>query len=87
MITIWKFQVPVTDIVSVQMPAGAEILTVQVQDGACVWAMVDTDAKKVTRTFRWRGTGHVAGGVGIYVGTVQLMSGELVFHLFVDREP
>lgn len=84
-LTIWKYAIPVESEAVVEMPEGAEILTVQLQDGQpAIWARVNGAGKRVPRTFRWRGTGHAANGVGAYVGTVQ--AGPLVFHLFVDAE-
>lgn len=68
---------------TISMPAGAEVLCVQMQgDAPQIWALVDPGAPKEDRKFHWRGTGHPTGELGRYVGTVQLMSGSLVFHLF-----
>lgn len=87
MIAIYKYALTIDDELPVDMPAGAEILCVQMQgDVPCVWAKVDSKAPTVRRWFRWRGTGHPAEGVGVYVGTVQIMGARLVFHLFADRE-
>lgn len=81
--TIWKFDVPVDDRVSVLMPQSAEILCVQMQLGKpCIWARVDPEAPEELRRFAWRGPGHDADGLGKYLGTVQTHSGRLVFHLF-----
>lgn len=82
--TVWKY--PITPNVSdVQMPKGAKVLTVQMQNGQpCMWVLVDPDEKKETRTFMLIGTGHkVSPGVDLkYIGTFQLEEGRLVFHLF-----
>ncbi len=91
---IWKFPVPVEDEIAVGIPAGAEILCVQVEitpvgpAAPYVWALVETTAPDELRRFAWRGTGHDASGLAgaRYVGTVQLLGGALVFHLF-DRGP
>lgn len=92
--TIWKFQAPIKDTTEVYMPKGAKVLTVQIQGhdrvGACpiIWALVDNMAEMEPRRFAWRGTGHDAlrdgdeVEAGMYVGTVQMESGKLVFHLF-----
>jgi hypothetical protein len=69
------------------MPAGARLLDVQTQLAEpCLWALVDDSAPKVSRRFAVRGTGHDAVGLdsSTYVGTFQLVSGRIVFHLF-DR--
>ena len=83
MTTIWKFRVDVVDTGVVNMPAGAEVLCVQLQDGVpWVWAKVDDEAPPVARVFHWRGTGHPLRNVGRYIGTVQQLGGALVLHLF-----
>lgn len=82
---IHKYPIEIDDIAALKLPAGAQVLCVQLQRGQpCIWALVDTDAPLVTRNFAWRGTGHDVDpcAVGQYVGTIQLQSGELVFHLF-----
>ena len=60
--------------ITLQMPEGAEILCVQVQNGApYLWARVTVGGPPVIRHFRVAGTGHDLGeGVGRYVGTFQL---------------
>lgn len=85
--TIYEFPLEVIDAQAVQMPSGAQILTVQKQNGTpCIWAMVDTENQKEERFFEIFGTGHPMHedmGVGReYVGTFQMHSGSLVFHLF-----
>ncbi len=86
--TIYKYKCPVDDEVTIQMPSGAKVLCVQVQHGEpCIWALVDRDVSEYfPRRFAWRGTGHQAEGLNnrMYVGTIQLHGGALVFHLF-DR--
>lgn len=80
--TIYKYTLPVTDIARADMPAGAKVLTVQVQRGeVCIWALVDPSNREETRRFRIAGTGHpIDDDVGSFIGTVQL--GALVFHIF-----
>lgn len=83
--TIWKYELQTTDEQSVEMPFGAEILTVQEQfDKPCIWCLVDSDAKKALRQIRIIGTGHPIEQEfdGKYVGTYQVYSGSGVFHLF-----
>ncbi len=84
--TIWKFPLPAPDdVVTLMMPRGAVVLSVQVQhETPCVWALVDPEAPKVPRRFRWAGTGHPLDlrGFWKFVGTFQLHGGDLVFHLF-----
>lgn len=85
--TIWKFELETTDNQEIKMPVGAEILTVQVQgETLCLWALVDPSAEKETRHFEMIGTGHPinynTGVSRVYIGSYQLLGGELVFHVF-----
>jgi hypothetical protein len=84
--TIWKYQLVTTDIQTVTMPEGADVLCVQTQDDVpCLWVLVDPKRPSVTRRFRTHGTGHpVDASVGRYVGTYQLLGGNLVFHVFEE---
>ena len=79
---IWKY--PLEPGAVVQMPAGAEVLCVQEQDGyACLWVLVDPRAPAESRTFAIYGTGHsLPDRPGDYVGTFQSAGGALVFHVF-----
>lgn len=86
--TIWKFPLVIADEQYVRMPHGAEVLTVQEQNGMVqAWAIVDS-AHQETESVRFslRGTGHELGIVGRHVGTFQLHDGALVFHAFVAYE-
>ena len=82
--TIWKFPLKTTDEQVVEMPSGAEILSVQTQYGEpCVWAMVDPTHKRVAKVFHIFGTGHrIPEANRKFIGTYQLEGGALVFHLF-----
>lgn len=78
---------PLKESVKIDLPKGAEILTVQAQRGTPVmWALVDPDAETETRLFGTFGTGHPLGnGAGVvtkYIATYQLESMGLVFHVF-----
>lgn len=81
--TIWKFELLVTDEVTIQMPRGAEILHVAPTITPAflqIWAVVDPKAAKVGRRLSIRGTGHELGSVGEHLATVQADS--LVWHIF-----
>lgn len=85
--SIWKFQVEISDEFALKMPLHAHILTVQTQrDIPCIWALVDLEDEIGERRFKVFGTGHPANDADqfIYIGTFQLASGGLVFHLFED---
>jgi hypothetical protein len=80
---IWKFEASIADYLTITTPKGAEIIDLRIQRGMpCLWAIVDPDAIRVDRFFRWVGTGHEITFDGSYVGTVQSSSEALVFHLF-----
>lgn len=88
---IWKYPLEVTDAQPVFMPAGAKVLSAQVQHGViCLWAMVDPSKPDVPHVVRIIGTGHsfpaVIADEYQHVGTVQLAGGDLIFHVFVRPE-
>ena len=84
--SVFKWQILTTDRQEIEMPVGAEVLTVQCQNGKpCIWARVDTSAESEFRAFRTYGTGHpIHHPPGRYVGTYQLIGGALVFHVFEE---
>ncbi len=86
---IFKFPLAVDDVQDIEMPAGSAVLTVQAQgEIPCIWASVDSNAPKIKRRFRTYGTGHPMEDdkdFPHYVGTYQLRSGSLAFHVFTDR--
>ena len=84
--TIHKYPLNVEALPTIKMPAGAQVLCVQVQKGApCLWAIVDPDQPLEYRYFRVCGTGY---GFGMdrtnsrYIGTFQLDEGAFVGHVF-----
>ena len=81
--TIWK--VAITPFGSVQLPAGAHLLSVAVQaDRPYAWALVDP--KRPLHSYRLHvfGTGHqVTDNPGRFLGTFLLPEDGLVFHVFV----
>lgn len=82
--TIWKFPLNVTDEDEIQMPIGAQVLTVECQQGApYLWALVETTNAQESRVFSIFGTGHPIEKTELqYRGTFQLNGGNLVFHVF-----
>ena len=99
MITVHKFEIrPEYNVFD--LPRDAKPLCVQVQRGTpCMWVRLDTDAPKIRRHFYVVGTGHpMPEGAqvspyaelpnrGRYVGTFQLESHGLVFHVFEGKKP
>jgi len=83
---IWKYEISPYR-TEVDLPSGAEILSVQVQSGVvCMWALVNTQNKTERRYFEIFGTGNkVPVDMGIFrkfIGTFQIDGENLVFHLF-----
>lgn len=86
--SVWKFPIYPETMQDVDMPAGAHALSVEFQRGTlCLWALVDPHANMVKRRVVVLGTGHVAeidDGLQ-FIGTVLMMEGDLVFHVFVEK--
>ena len=85
--SIWKFPMASPEQRIIEMPKGAEILTIQVQNKIpCIWALVNPENEKEKRFFEIFGTGHdMPVDMGIerkYINTFQLNGGALVLHLF-----
>lgn len=82
---IWKYPLAVIDCQFLNMPIGAQLLTVQMQNGKpCLWALVDETATETQRRgITIHGTGNpVPDDPGRYIATFQMMGGDLVFHAF-----
>ena len=81
---IFKYALETTDSQIVNMPKGAKILCIQVQyEKPCIWALVDPEKESEPRIFEIFGTGNpVPDRDRRYIGTYQLMGGQLVFHCF-----
>lgn len=86
--TVWKFNLPLKDYVTVAIPRNAKLLQVAVQHDYVLpvtiqlWAIVDTEEKFENKQFRIAGTGHklTAEEAQNYIGTVFFKA--LVFHVF-----
>lgn len=84
--TIWKVEIKPWDRVSVELPEGADILTVQLQNGLPhIWALVDDQKEiKMVEIYVF-GTGQLVPNhvtLEDYIGTYQMNDGKLVYHLF-----
>jgi hypothetical protein len=90
-VCVWKWRIPYEVDFALDMPEGAEILTVQTQyqgtsdEQGALWALVDPTATPQKRLFRLVGTGVRGDRPGPYVGTFQLTGGSLVLHVFEAR--
>ena len=81
--TIWKFPMELDGMVRINMPKGAEILTIQIQFGIpIIWALVDPKLEKGKRVFTIHGTGDpiTDSENKNYIGTYQERA--LVWHVF-----
>jgi hypothetical protein len=82
---VWKFEIPIQDRFELQMPAGAEIVHVEVQAGnACLWALVEPERGAELRVFYLRGTGRRVEPGLRHLGSFLLHRGEFVGHLFEE---
>lgn len=86
MITIYKQALAVTDIQTVSLPLGAEILFAREQrDAICIWYRCDSD-QVVKREVEIAvcGTGHPCppADEARYLGSALIYGGALVFHVF-----
>jgi hypothetical protein len=81
---IWKYKLRITDEQSIEMPTGAQFLSVQFQDGdLCMWALVDLDEPMHRHRFYVVGTGNpMPRGATYHIGTVQQPGLHLVWHVF-----
>lgn len=89
---VWKYPMGnwETGMFSAEMPAGAEVLSLDWQHGElCMWVLVNPQAEKRQRHFIILGTGHEIDTAPHrelaqrdYVGTVQYLGGDLIFHVF-----
>ena len=81
---IFKYNLTTAEYQEVEMPGGAEILTLQLQfDAPVVWARVNTSHPPEKRRFAVYGTGNpISAAPQKYVGSFQQEKGEFVFHVF-----
>ena len=86
--TIWKFPLQITDYQIVIAPVGAQLLSVQAQNGVpCIWALVDPSHTNRPYNIYCFGTGHPVPPemALVFIDTVQLYDGSLVFHFFYEQ--
>lgn len=84
---IWKTKLEITDKQTIQLPQGAEILSVQTQNEIpCLWALVDRHQFTEPRIIEIFGTGQdIHEDMGVerkYIGTFQTNEGSFVGHVF-----
>lgn len=81
---IYKYQIHDLAMREIELPKGAEILTIQMQDGMpCLWALVDQNQPAEKRPILIIGTGHaILIDIVRYISTFQMLDGRLVWHAF-----
>jgi hypothetical protein len=88
--TIYKYPLGAKTVNYIELPKGAEVISVQEQRGGVnVYALVDNEIEE-TETFEvlMYGTGHkVTERIDDYkfLGTVSMYGGDLVFHIFAEK--
>lgn len=82
--TIWKYELVPNDLITIEMPKDAQILSVNSQgDNVFLWALVDPIELTESRKFMVFGTGHDVPDINLsFIGTFMLFKGGLVFHVF-----
>lgn len=88
--TIRKYKIE-NGLGSIEMPQGAEFLSLQVQNGSPhIWMLVDPHRETERRLFSVMGTGHSMSDenyrVSTYLGGYQLAGGQFVGHLFEVKD-
>jgi hypothetical protein len=92
---IWKFPLAVTDYQTVKMPAGARVLSVDVvRTDLVAYALCNPNAEPRERTCLIVGTGNPIEEYAAvewvetmdFIGTVQMLGGQLVWHVFFGQE-
>lgn len=81
---ILKYPFEINDTVTIRMPGGAKVLSIQYQGNIpTIWAMVDTYNREAHREFFVFGTGHdIPSATTItYLATIQDPNG-FVWHIF-----
>ena len=88
--TIWKFTVPVTDVVTVSMPRNARVLPFIQPAGLGalnLWAEVYPDAPKVIRRFLVVGTGNPIPDVYPNHWLASVVDPPFVWHVYEASDP
>ena len=87
MVSIYKYKLSDSDELTINMPKGAKILSIQVQAGIpCMWVLVDEMADREDRYFQTKGTGQEIPNIeGLtYISTFQ--EPPFVWHLFERKD-
>lgn len=83
--TIYKYGLDITDKQRIELPVGAELLSVQNQRGEInLWALVDSEAELEENLIECFGTGHPINidAPRQHLGTIQIQDGLQIYHFF-----
>lgn len=82
--TIYKYPIAITEKQTMILPAGAEFLSVQVQNNNLyAWVLLDTKKPKESVNIRIYGTGHPIEDIKLkHIETIQIDS--FVWHVFIE---
>lgn len=87
---IWKYRLSVSMAQTLEMPAGAELLSVHMQyEVPCLWAIVEVTAPTAQRQIIMEATGDLLGlktSPDNFIGTVLMAGGQFVWHFFDGGE-
>jgi hypothetical protein len=81
--SIFKYEVPLTDLFTLSLPPGYEVVHFGEQHGVMyIWVLLNPALREETVEFRLYGTGHIISNPEDkeYIGTC--INGEFVWHLF-----
>ncbi len=84
---IYKYPIPVNDNIELELPMNSKILTIQMQKSKpFIWALVNP-GKTIgqVRHLELYGTGMDVPEGREYIGSFQMLGGDLVFHLFEKK--
>jgi hypothetical protein len=84
---IFKYEIPISDYFSLEVSAGAQVLSAQAQQEVpCLWVLEDDTAASIeVRWFRLTGTGlslKESKEKLRFIDSFQTKGGRLVYHLF-----
>jgi hypothetical protein len=82
---IYKYPIPIQDEIIVEMPLGSVILTAQMQHSEpFIWCLVNSTEVIIKRHLYLYGTGMEVKRGSRYIGTFQMLAGDLIWHLFEE---
>ena len=80
---IWKETLKMEEFQQISIPVGASIIHAGWQDNPVIWFRCDPDAPKELVSMAVTPTGYILPTSNlIYIGTVSLSGGALIFHIF-----